>query len=65
MIVLPPPESTANQSPEAFVALITLVVIGFVVYGISKFKLLNLVKFVVMALSLKLPRLFFKWRRIT
>ena len=44
MMVLPPPEtsSTAVQSPEAFVAMVTLFVIAFAVYGLSKIRLSSL-----------------------
>ena len=42
-MILPPPEtSSTNQSPEAIVALLTLIIIGVVVYGLGKIKLINL-----------------------
>lgn len=42
-MVLPPPESSVtNQSPEAFVAIVTLFVIAVLVYSLTKIKLSSL-----------------------
>ncbi len=42
-MILPPPESgSTTQSPEAFVAIVTLVVIGCAVYGLGKIRLSSL-----------------------
>ncbi|MBS0290077.1 MAG: hypothetical protein JSS07_08610 [Proteobacteria bacterium] len=42
-MILPPPETTTvNQSPEALVALMTLLFIALTVYGLGKIKFLNL-----------------------
>jgi hypothetical protein len=42
-MILPPPEtSSASGSPEAVVAILTLIIIGVVVYGLGKIKFSDL-----------------------
>ncbi len=42
-MILPPPESSSTtHSPEAFVAIVTLILIGCAVYGLGKIRLSSL-----------------------
>lgn len=57
MMVLPPPETTVtNQSPEAFIALVTLFSIAIAVYSLSKIKFSSLKKVYRLLLGQSFPQ---------